>query len=72
MGLVHVILTVHYTNQSILWSNSNMADFVTSVSFQNVYKKDIFTRTDSKVKDCKLPESGTFIEIKVSGSGMMY
>lgn len=62
MGLVHVILTVHYTNQSILWSHSIMTDFVTSFSFQNVYKKDIFTRTDIKVEDFRLPEFEIFIQ----------
>jgi len=37
-----------------------------------VYKKDIFTRADIKVEDFKLPEFGIFIELKVSGSGIMY
>jgi hypothetical protein len=39
-----------------------MTDFVTSFSFQNVYKKDIFTRTDIKVEDFRLPEFEIFIQ----------
>jgi hypothetical protein len=72
MGLVHVILTIHYTNQSILWSSSIMTDFLTSVGFQNVYKKYTFTSTDIKAEDFKLPEFEIFIELKISGSGMLY
>lgn len=41
-------------------------------AFKRCIKEDIFIRTDIKNEDFKLPEFEIFIELTVSGSGMMY